>query len=280
MTGTLTRTGWELRFRDGAPPLRGDVRTLAGTRPRSAVVVCHGFKGFRKWGFFPALAREIALAGHAAVSFDFAMNGVGEDGVDFSALHLFKDQTHSRNVAEIRAVLRALRSGGFSSDPPQRIGLFGHSRGGGEAVLAVVGNSSVDALVTWAAISEVDRWSDAERERWRRGRPVTVPNARTGQDMPVGPAYWQDLERNRSRLDIRAAAAGLSAPWLIIHGGDDDTVDPAEGRALHAAAPRSELLLVEGGSHTFGAAHPFTGPTPELRRAARATLDWFGRYLG
>jgi predicted alpha/beta hydrolase len=42
--------------------------------------------------------------------------------------------------------------------PARRIGLLGHSRGGGEAVLAAAEDPRVDALVTWASIADVSGW--------------------------------------------------------------------------------------------------------------------------
>jgi len=272
-------TRWEIRPRDGGPPVRGDLRVLAGTEPRTAVVICHGFKGFRAWGFFPPLARALARAGHAVVTFDFSHNGVGADGVDFSALDLFRANTHSRDVDEIRMVLDALRGGGILPLAPRRIGLFGHSRGGGEAVLAAAEDPRVDTLVTWAAISDIpSRWSEEQTAAWERGETVEIVNARTGQNMPIAPTYWRDVRLNRDRLDILRAAADLTVPWLIIHGEDDATVDADEGKALfEAAGDEAELLLVEGAGHTFGAVHPYAGATPDLRAAVDATVEWFDR---
>lgn len=274
----ITRTRFELRPEGGGPPVRGDVRVAEGTEPRDAVVICHGFKGFREASFFPALAGAVAARGHAAVSFDFSHNGVGADGVDFSALDLFAEQTHSRNVDEIRMVLGAL--GGLLPRKPRRVGLFGHSRGGGEAVLAAAEDGRVDALVTWAAIASVYRWSDEQMDRWRRGETVEILNTRTGQPMPVGPAYLRDLEANTERLDIRRAAARLRAPWLIVHGEADTSVPADDGRALwDMAGENAELLLIDDADHTFGSRHPYPGATDALRTATEATLDWFGTHL-
>ncbi|HEX2190466.1 MAG TPA: alpha/beta hydrolase [Longimicrobiaceae bacterium] len=277
----LALTRWEIRPRDGQPPIRGEVRLPAGTAPRSAVVVCHGFKGFRTWGFFPPLARALARAGHAAVTFDFSRNGVGADGVDFSALERFRENTHTRDVDEVRMVLDALGAGGILPRAPLRVGLFGHSRGGGEAVLAAAEDVRVDALVTWAAISDIPaRWTEEQVAAWRRGETVEIANSRTGQMMPVGPAYWRDVEMNRERLDVLRAASALTIPWLIVHGEDDATVPAAEGQALFdAAGEDAELLLVEGAGHTFGAAHPYAGATPELRAVVEATVEWYGTHL-
>lgn len=277
----VTVTRFELRPRDGGPPVRGDVRVAEGTRPRSAVVVAHGFKGFRTWGTWPSLARALALAGHAAVTFDFSRNGVGADGVDFSALDLFRESTHSRNVAEIGWVLDALEGGTLLGKAPRRVGLLGHSRGGGEAVLAAADDRRVASLVTWAAIADIpSRWTAAQVEAWRRGEEVLVENARTKQRMPIGPAYWRDVEENRARLDIGAAAARVTVPWLIVHGDGDASVPVDDARTLYAAAgENAELLVIEGADHVFGARHPYAGATPELRTAAEATLEWFAETL-
>ncbi|HEX8696196.1 MAG TPA: prolyl oligopeptidase family serine peptidase [Longimicrobium sp.] len=278
---TIACTRFELRPGDGGPPVRGDVRVKAGTRPKSAVVVCHGFKGFRTWGPWPALAKALAAHGHAAVTFDFSRNGVGADGVDFSALELFRENTHSRNLDEIRMVLDALEAGRLTERRPKRVGLFGHSRGGGEAVLTAAVDPRLDTLVTWAAIASVPgRWTEEQVARWRRGEDVLIENARTRQQMPIAPDYWVDFVEHRDRLDIGAAAAEVAVPWLIVHGDADETVPVDEGHALFAAAgENAELLVIEGADHTLGAKHPYAGASDALRTAAEATLAWFDTHL-
>jgi uncharacterized protein len=280
--GTMTRKRWEIR-RPGEPyPIRGDVRLLAGPEPRSAVIICHGFKGFREWAFFPSLARAVARRGHAAISFDFTRNGLGDDGVDFSALDRFSENTHTRNVEEIRIVIEAVAGGWLLDTPPDRIALLGHSRGGAEAILAASERSEVDALVTWSAVATLGtRWSADDVRTWEAGGTVMVANARTKQQMPMGPGYWADVVRNRARLDVLAHAARLRIPWLIAHGESDETVPLDDAKRLFAAAgPNAELCLIEGATHTFGAAHPYAGPTAELQTVAQTTLSWLDRHLG
>ncbi|HEX6071097.1 MAG TPA: alpha/beta fold hydrolase [Longimicrobiaceae bacterium] len=276
----MVRARWEIRPRDGSPPIRGDLRAPAGPRPSTAIVICHGFMGFREWGFFPTLARALAARGHAAITFDFSHNGVGADGVDYSALDLFASATHTRNVDEIRMVLEAITSGRLFPQAPRSIGLFGHSRGGGEAIVAAAEDPRVDALVTCAAISAVDRWSAAQVETWERGETVFVENGRTHQSMPIGPDYWRDLRRNAGRLDIRAAAARLDVPWLILHGDEDETVPVREARVLRAAAgPNAQLSVLKGAGHTCGATHPLAEVPPILARAIEATVQWYEWHL-
>jgi dienelactone hydrolase len=281
-TPPIDRTDFELPSPDGGPPVRGDLRVLQGHRADRAVVLVHGFKGFRRFGFFPNLARAAAARGYAAVTFDFSHNGIGPDGADtFSALPLFAEQTHTRNLDEIRRVVDVLAGGALLGRPARRIGLMGHSRGGGEAVLAAAEDARVEALVTWAAIAGIaERWTPDQVAAWEAGRAVEIENARTRQMMPVGPAYWQDVQGNAARLDVPAAAARLTIPWLIVHGDADTSVPVEEGhRLFDAAGDATELLVVEGADHGFNGKHPYAGATPELRMVAEATLDWFDAHL-
>ena len=57
------------------------------------------------------------------------------------------------------------------------------------------------------------------------------------------------------------------------------TVPVSDARTLFAAADNAELCIVEGGSHTFGAKHPYEGPTSELRIATETTLAWLDQQL-
>jgi pimeloyl-ACP methyl ester carboxylesterase len=276
----ITCSTFEIRPRDGGPPLRGDLRVEQGRQPKSAVVIVHGFKGFRRWGAWPALARALALDGHAAVTIDFSHNGVDEAG-EFTRLDLFRDNTQTRELDELLSVVHALAEGRLAGRRIERIGLLGHSRGGGDAVLAAAEDGRISALVTLAAISDIpSRWTAEQLAAWRRGDDVLIENSRTRQMMPISPDYWVDVGQNRDRLDITAAAARVSVPWLIVHGDADETVDVGEARRLFdAAGDDAELMVVAGANHVFGVKHPYEGPSDELRTVADAAREWFGTHL-
>jgi len=57
-----------------------DVRAGGRESSRPAVVVVHGFKGFKDWGMFPRLAERLAQAGFSAVSFNMSGSGVDDTG--------------------------------------------------------------------------------------------------------------------------------------------------------------------------------------------------------
>ena len=259
--------------------LRGEIRIPEGPPPRSAVIVVHGFKGFKDWCFFPFLCDTLAAAGHAVVSFNFSRNGVGADLVSFSELDSFGSNTLSFEQEELRLVLGEVIDGDLLPKRPERIGLLGHSRGGGQSVLAAGREPRLSALVTWGAVSYFDRWSDETKETWREDGRVWVLNKRTGQSMPLDLRLLEDYEAHADELDVASAAARIEAPWLIVHGVDDVTVFPSDARMLAEAAPAGKLALIEGAGHTFEARHPFEHSTPQLDDAVGRTVAHFGRHL-
>jgi dienelactone hydrolase len=268
-----------LRGHDGGP-LRVDIRS--GARPgdaRPAVVICHGFKGFKDWGFFPRAGERLALAGFTAVSFNFSGSGVGEDGESFDELERWSRQTISGDLADLAMVVDHVSGLGASW-----IGLLGHSRGGATALVRAALDVRVKALVTWAAVSRYLRWSEDDMELWRREGTLDVVNSRTGQVLPVGRELLDDMETNGSgTLDVLDAAARLRVPWLIVQGTADESVSPDDGRQLREASVagggRSELILIEGAGHTFGVRHPWAGSTPEFDRVLSRTVEFFSAAM-
>jgi dienelactone hydrolase len=278
---TPVRTPFVLSGADGGP-LRGDVRS-AGDAARPAVVICHGFKGFKDWGFFPPLAERLARAGLTAVSFNFTGSGVGADGETFDEPERFGHATFGADLTDLATVIEALHSGGLpGAGPPTALGLLGHSRGGGVALLRAAGDRRVRALVTWSAIGTVYRWGRETVARWRREGRLEVTNQRTGQVLPLYTDVLDELDADSAagRLDLTAAAGRLSCPWLQIHGETDESVPLAEAQQLRErAGSQGRFLVIPHGSHTFGARHPWAGMTRELERALDETVGWFTTYL-
>ena len=277
MAEAVIHKAFVLASGDGAS-IYGDLR-MPGHGTATAVVIVHGFKGFKDWGFFPHVAQRLAEEGHATVSFNFSRNGVTpDDPLAFSDLDSFAKNTFSRELRELRRVIDATRDGSITGTPQSRLGVLGHSRGGGIAILGAAGECSVDALTTWGAVATFDRWDEETVAEWRRDGRVHVLNSRTGQEMPLDLTLLEDYEQNRDRLDILAAAGRMSIPWLIVHGSADPTVSAADARQLHAAS-QSRLVLVEGAGHTFDVGHPFAGSSPALDEALSETLRHFRSAL-
>jgi dienelactone hydrolase len=272
---TARTTEFELIGADDGP-LRGDVRTAGDGSGRPAVVICHGFRGCKDWDFFPILAERIARAGMTAVTFNFSGSGVGADAEGYSEPERFGHSTFSNDVRDIDTVCLALSRGELVDGLVESVsyGLFGYSRGGGAAVLHSGGNPAVKSLVTWAAISHVSRWEADVIAEWRETGTRKPPGGDDGEDLVFFTDMLDDIQGNVRALDIAAAASRVEAPWLILHGHDDDFVPMSEGEQLSCAANRttSSFQLIEGGNHKFSAAG-------QLDFAMDRTLAWFSKHL-
>lgn len=262
--------------------MRANLHIPEGVDGPPLVLVAHGFKGFKDWGFFPWLAESLAKAGIAALRFDFAGNGVGDAPETFERLDLFRENSISAEVSDLADILAALPGlPGLLGVDLGRLGLFGHSRGGGEAILFAASEPRIRSLVTWASVARFERYFSEEALReWASAGVFFIPNSRTGQDMPLGMNLYHDLTAGLADLDVVAAEADLAVPHLVLHGTADETVPVSDAHALFTASKgRAELHLVDGAGHTFGAAHPFAGSTPHLDEAAGATSRHFLRTL-
>jgi pimeloyl-ACP methyl ester carboxylesterase len=257
-----------------------DVRAGGRTSSRPAVVVIHGFKGFKDWGMFPPLAERLAQAGFSVVTPNLSGSGVDDAG-DFSLPERFGHNTFSSELEDVRRVIDALMTGRLGVPTPSSLGMVGHSRGGGIAILQAASDERVRALVTWAAISNVERWPIPQRTSWRATGRTEIQNARTGQVLPLYTDVLDDIERNAATLDIEGAAGRVGVPWLIIHGTEDESVHFAEAESLKAASvrPNTRLLPIERAGHTFGAVHPWRSTTPQLDTVFDATLGWLTTNL-
>lgn len=289
--GVVRRVSFEIPLTDGGV-LRGDIRTPvgdpadrqgAGAAAHSAIVVCHGFKGFKDWGFFPYLADRLATGtGCTVVSFNFSGSGIGPDLENFTDLEGFGHNTFSRELTDLETILDGLREGRLGDarvDPPDAVGVIGHSRGAAAAILVGARRPEIGSVVTWAGIGSVFRYEDWFAESLGDGDVMEIVNARTGQRLPLYRDVLDDMRRHRAGLDMETAARELGSALLIVHGTEDEAVPVAEAYALHDAAPESGLAIVDGAGHTMDASHPFPGPNPRLDEAVRLSVSHFGRHF-
>ena len=268
---------WRDRGDDAPLIIRGEARIpkdAAGT-----VVICHGFKGFGHFSFFPFVAEKLAEGGYRAITFDFSGSGVGDDRETFTQRDAFTHNTYLQELEDLDAVVVEARvrdwiDGGY--------GLFGHSRGGGMSILHAARDPQVKALVTWAAIASTNRWTPEIVADWRQRGYIDITNARTGDVIPLSIEILHEVEEyGDSRLNIAAAASRISVPWLIVHGAEDETVPLSEAERLaFLAGPNAALRVLDGVNHSFGGKHPLEQVTPTLESVTRETVDFFSKQLG
>ena len=265
---------FEIPCKDGLS-IRGEVYPAEASI--GTVVLCHGFKGFAHWGFFPYLAQKLAESGLTAITFDFSGSGIGPDRESFTELGAFAGNTLSREQEDLENLVDYARRKKLIEG---KFGIFGHSRGGGTAILFTAGtDSNVSSLVTWSSISYPNRWSSEDVITWRRQGYADVTNSRTGQIMRLDTDLLDDVElHGKTKLDIEAAAKKIRVPWLIVHGTADETVPSSEAEHLHSLSPGvSTLRLIKGANHGFDAKHPLGEAPPVLEKVVLETVKFFVR---
>jgi dipeptidyl aminopeptidase/acylaminoacyl peptidase len=264
--------------------VRGRATVPAGASPSSPVpfvLVLHGFKGFMDWGFFPLLTERLADAGFAAVAFNTSCGGVGDDLESFTEEQAFERDTCTRQLEDVQLVRAHVAEGVFPGVDPHRAGLFGHSRGGGIALVHAADRGDYRALALWAAVDDLDRLDEPTKVAWRQEGRLPVVNARTGQTLYIGLEMLDDLEQNRERLDVQAACGRIEAPTLLVHGEADPSVSFESLGNLERSLPDrvGRALAVPGAGHTFGAKHPLDEVPSDLSEVLRETEEWFRRHL-
>ncbi len=271
---------FEIPGSDGLP-IHGDLRApmaSSGTGPGAGegapplLVGCHGFKGFKDWGFWPHIGRALAARGHPNVVFNFSHNGVGAVGADlenFTRLDLFRKNHWGREMQDLGAVLDAVGAGRLplaDAYDGARIQLLGHSRGGGVVLLQGGRDVRVERVVSVAAISHVDRFSDEVKDRWRKNGHISLLNMRTKQEMFMDVSFLDELEREPDTHSIERAVRAYRVPLLVVHGDADESVRVEEAHEILGWAPDglAQSMIVPGGDHVLGSKHPFPGSNPML----------------
>ncbi len=229
------------------------------------IIFAHGFKGFKDWGGFPYMLEKLADSGFFAVSFNFSHNGVSADKpMDFTRLDLFAENTHSKELDDLHKVIHYIYSNSEQLKiDKDRIALIGHSRGGAAVIIGASEDPRIKALITLAAVGDVNRYTSEQIKRWREKGFIEIPNTRTNQMMRMNSTFLDDIEQNRERLNVERAFSRLKIPALIVHGKEDLAVKSTDAEKLYAASDKSktELYIVENTGHTFGIEHPFKGST-------------------
>ena len=246
------------------------------------LIFVHGFKGFKDWGFGPYIGNYFSSKGFFVLSFNFSHDGVGENLTEFDELERFAENTFSLELSELSQIIDAYFNGFFGGTSNTKLGLLGHSRGGGISILTAKQKIETSAVAVWSSVSDFDRYSKRQKEIWRKKGIFEVLNSRTGQVMKLNVSLLDDLEKNKAdKLNIKKAVRDLKKPLLIVHGKEDLAVPVEEAETLYSFADKqiTELFLVPSTGHTFNIKHPFEGTNKEFETILAKTYQFFNQNL-
>ncbi|MCH2080928.1 alpha/beta hydrolase fold domain-containing protein [Kordia sp.] len=234
-------------------------------KPLSTVLFVHGFKGFKDWGMWDAIARYFANAGFLFVKFNFSHNGTTlKSPSQFNDLVAFGNNNYTKEITDIDAVLEWLfdkpKELAFIDQMPLSLFYIGHSRGGGLGIVKTATDPRVTGLITWAAVSHLDyAWrKEGFVEQWKNDGVYYASNARTKQQMPLYFQFYEDFKLAGRSYDTAYMAAHLKQPVLIIHGTNDPAVTEQAAYELKEwLGSKAQMQLIKGANHVFGGSHPY-----------------------
>lgn len=263
---------------EGPADIAADIRTESPGSALPVIILCHGFLGHRRWGWFPYLSGKLAGSGFHTITFSFSMNGYGRNGDGITRPLQFAANTVSREISDLKRVMRYVRESFPFPAPECPPGLFGHSRGGAVSIIVAAGSGEVQSLATWSTPSQLDRYTDRRRKHWEKtGKLVFRENGSSGP-LFLDYSYYRDIDRNREKYNLPVQMSRVKAPHLIIHGERDAAVTLREARELitNTGTGRVRFEVIEDSGHTFGVRGSMDLPPPrELETAVRVTGQWF-----
>lgn len=274
-------TGWQLDGADG-PPILGSTDKHV-EHPRGVLILCHGFKGYMDYGLFPRLAAVAAGQGLLVHRFNFSHSGMTRETDTFERPDLFERDTWGKQIQDLRAVAEAVATGQLDGQGLPMV-WFGHSRGG-VTVTLTASRAFADpqaehvrpAGIAIASTPDVAcSLSEQDREKMRRDGRLLSPSGRTGQRLFVGKPWLDEIEADPEAFDPKLAAERVPCPTLIVHGGEDQTVNASAAIALSQRFPASEIEVIGGASHTYNCPNPL----PHDAEPPEATARMMDRVTG
>lgn len=274
------------------PNRHGDVLNTTVTLPDASIpraplmIILHGHKGFRNYGFLPWIAQGVCEAGMIALRMCFSLNGMDNTSWLVQKPDDFARNTLTREVDDVHDLVESLGSHELFEQVrgrwDGRLFITGHSRGGGIALVAAAelvasGVHAYEELrVTGLnSVGNWTRWTPRQAQVWKRAGFIDIVNQRTGQTIRINSSFVEDVEQNAERLSLEKAVRILGDQLLFIHAAQDLTVPIDEVRRLvHAAASGAQIRVVENTTHTFGMTHPVERITPGFLETFTALKEW------
>ncbi len=245
------------------------------------LIISHGFKGFKNWGFFPYISSSFAKLGYITICYNFSMNGKPKDDLMITNLDDFANNTVSSQTEDLHYLINSVVQNSIKEfDLIQKhwngtINLMGHSLGGGISLLVSVIEPKISKIALWASIAKFDRYTTRQKDEWKQKGFLEYTNQKTNQLLRMNISYLLDVENNKEKFDLPSAIANLKIPILIVHGKQDVTIPLAEIQMLIDANSIINVKIIDKTGHTFGIEHPFTRTTTALEEAINSTIDFF-----
>lgn len=219
--------------------ISGMMNVPKGEEPFPVAIMNHGYIApslYWTGAGSHSAADYLARRGYLTISPDYRGYGTSDDGPNPFRKGYVIDVLNLVNLVDT-----------IPQADPERIGMWGHSMGGGIAKEVMVISDKVDAFALYGAMS------DDASENWSHIR--TMWNQASQDRLAEEYAAPAEAPAGYARMSPRSYLEDVSAP-VIIHHGTADTQVPVEwsrrlASELAELGKTAELYIYEGQPHSF-----------------------------
>lgn len=206
--------------------------------PSYNIIICHGFRGTKQnAGKIYGFAERLNRAGFNVIAADFA--GSGDSEGDFA------DMTLSHQAGDLNCIIDYTASA-FKLP----IILLGRSFGGSSILAGGSGDSRIAGFIFWSApVMLHDTFSviiARENGQLKSGQIITITDE--AGEFKLKHDFIIDFDKHN--IDGYLQAIG-NRPVLIIHGLNDELVNPDNARYINSHLNNAQMFLVEYADHRF-----------------------------
>ncbi|MAF13937.1 MAG: hypothetical protein CMI53_03520 [Parcubacteria group bacterium] len=237
-----------------------------------AVIICHGFKGYKEQLHLQTLATELSESSIVALRPDFT-NNIGKS---FGKL---EDIMFSQELTDLKSIINYLVKQKFVDK--KRIGLVGHSLGGQLILHYAPTDKRVKVLVDLAGpiyrgkgSTNLERSANNQMTEAKKTGFFYIFSKKRNRKYKLKLDFYFDLLRHKTPEQVKK----IKVPTLIIHGSKDKTVALKNSRGAYKLLKQpKKLVIIPGAPHTWRGKDDSRGKY--RKKIDRLTVDWFKKYL-
>lgn len=228
-----------------------------------AVILLHGFTGYKEEPHIALLAKTLAQNNIVAVRFDASGFGQSEGTLEH-------DYRLSNYYQDLAAVYTWLIQQPFVD--AKRIGIWGHSMGALLSIVFAARHSDIAAICALSAPAQLGKidWLASILNQWKQTGWFEKESSTYGS-LRIPYAFIEDAQQYDALEDVQKLH---NQHILILLGTADNVVVPQDTRMIfEAAPPPKQIIEIEGLDHAP------KRQDSHLQEITSHAVDFFQRYL-